>query len=206
VSLLERSVRDLLDAFASPAPTPGGGSASALAGALGASLLLMVARMTKTRSGSEADRSALDKEAGPLEATRLRLAALVDHDSAAYESVVAAFRLPRSTDSEKGARRQAIQAATRTATETPLAIMEACGDALASARAVAAAGNPHAASDVRVAVALLAAATAGAHENVAINLPGLSDPAVRADLEERAAAARERAVSGQAAALGALAG
>jgi glutamate formiminotransferase/formiminotetrahydrofolate cyclodeaminase len=206
VSLLAASARELLDAFASPAPTPGGGSASALAGAIGASLLLMVARMPKTRSGAESERAALDREADRLEAARARLTALVDEDSAAYESVMAAFRRPRSTDEEKAARKQAIQAATTTATETPLAVMQACADGLSSARAVAAAGNPNASSDVRVGIALLAAGCTGACENVAINVPALSDPVVRGALEAAAAAARERAAQAQAAALGALAG
>jgi formiminotetrahydrofolate cyclodeaminase len=205
VSLLDRSARDLLDAFASPAPTPGGGSASALAAAVGASLLLMVARLPKTRSGSEGERAALDGQLEQLASARQRLAALTDEDSAAYDAVMAAFRLPKGTDEEKAARRRAIQAATRGATEVPLAVMQTCADALDSARAVAAAGNPNASSDVQVAIGLLAAGCAGADANVTINLTGLNDPGVRGELEAAAAAVRQRAAAAQAGALAALA-
>jgi formiminotetrahydrofolate cyclodeaminase len=184
--MLDRSVRDLLDEFASSAPTPGGGSASALAGALGASLLLMVARMPKTRGGSGDERATLDRVAVDVARLRARLAALVDEDSAAYDAVVAAFRLPKATDEEKAARRAAVQAATRHATTTPLAVMEACAEALGMAGQIAACGNPNAASDVQVGMALLSAACRGAYENVAINLPGLSDETLRAELAGRA--------------------
>lgn len=205
MSLLDRSGHDLLEAFASSAPTPGGGSASALAGALGASLLVMVAGMPKTRTGAEAERAALDIAAVAIGAARRRLAALVDEDSAAYEAVMAAFRLPKATDEEKAARRQAIQAATRTATETPLAVMRACGEALDGARAVAASGNRNAASDVRVGIALLVAGATGAFENVAINLPGLSDEGVRTEVQRAAGEVRDGVASAQAQALAALA-
>ena len=103
-SLIDGSVRDLIDAFASPAPTPGGGSASALAGAVGASLLLMMSRMPKTRAGTDAERETLARWSAPLDDARSRLTALVDEDSAAYDAVVAAFRQPKSTDEEKAAR------------------------------------------------------------------------------------------------------
>lgn len=190
MSLIDGSVRDLIDAFASPSPTPGGGSAAALAGAVGASLLLMISRMPKTRSGTDADRETLARWAAPLDMARSRLTALVDEDSAAYDAVVAAFRQPKSTDDEKAVRRTAIQAATLGATEVPLAVMEACVSALAGGADVAACGNPNASSDVRVGVSLLAAGCDGAFENVAINLPGLSDEVKREALGVKAAELR----------------
>lgn len=187
MSLIDGSVRNLIDAFASPAPTPGGGSASALAGAVGASLLLMVSRMPKTRSGGDADRETLVRWSGPLDRARSRLTSLVDEDSAAYDAVVASFRLPRISDEEKAARKAAVQAATLRATEVPLAVMETCASALAAGADVAACGNPHASSDVRVGLALLAAGCDGAFENVAINLPGLADEVSRERLGVKAA-------------------
>lgn len=197
------ALADLLDAFASDAPVPGGGSASAAAGALGASLLLMVAGMTKTRSGAPEETADLAEAAARLRPLRDRLAALVDRDAEAYEAVVAAFRLPKGTDAEKAARTAAIQAATMTATEAPLDTMRACRDALRHAVIVARNGNPNAASDVGVALELLAAGLKGAALNVNINLGSLADQAVadrmrweREDLErtaaEEAARARER--------------
>lgn len=199
-SLLSLPTRDLLDAFAATTPTPGGGSAAALSGALGASLLLMVARMPRTRGGSDAERAALDAAAAALLPLRDRLAGLADEDTAAFDGVMAAFKLPKGTDAEKAARKAAIQAATRQATETPLSVMRAAAGALDLARPVVAHGNANAASDVRVGVSLLLSACEGAHENVIINLPGLPKDVstalaseadrVRAAADRAAAAAR----------------
>jgi formiminotetrahydrofolate cyclodeaminase len=175
--LVDRSVSQLLDAFASSDPTPGGGSASALAGAIGCSLLLMVAHMPKSKTGPEADREPLDgviRRIGPV-ASELR--ALVDRDTAAYEQVVAAYRLPKNTDPEKASRREAIQRAMRVAIEAPLAVMRACRAALDDVRIVKEHGNPNAASDVTVASELLRAGLNGARANVEINLGSVSDAA-----------------------------
>jgi formiminotetrahydrofolate cyclodeaminase len=84
----------LLDAFASNTPVPGGGSAAALAGAVGASLLIMVAGVPKTRHGTDEERQALDAAAGRLRPVRDELKALIDRDSDAYTSVLHAYRLP----------------------------------------------------------------------------------------------------------------
>lgn len=173
--LVNKTVAEILDAFASTDPTPGGGSASALAGAIGASLLLMVAHMPKTRSSSEADRGALDRAAALLIPAAAELRTLIDRDTAAYDAVVAAYRLPKSTDGEKAARKEAIQKAMREAIEAPLGVMRACRTALAQLPLVEAHGNPNAASDVQVGRALLSAGLAGARANVEINLPRISD-------------------------------
>ena len=193
MSLIDGSVRSLIDAFAAPSPTPGGGSASALAGAVGASLLLMVARMPKTRSGADAEREALARGSASLDTARARLASLIDEDSAAYDALVAAFRLPKATEEDKSARRAAVQAGTLRATEVPLAVMEACAQALEAAADVASCGNPNASSDVRVGIALLLAGCDGAFENVSINLPGLADEQKREGLGARAAGLRSAA-------------
>jgi formiminotetrahydrofolate cyclodeaminase len=173
--LVDRTVSQLLDAFASSDPTPGGGSASALAGAIGCSLLLMVAHMPKSKAGPEADRAPLDgviRRVAPL-ASELR--ALVDRDTTAYEQVVAAYRMPKSTDAEKGSRRDAVQRAMRAAIEAPLAVMRACGAALEDVRTVKEHGNPNAASDVTVAAELLRAGLNGAKANVELNLGSVTD-------------------------------
>ena len=190
MSLTDGSVRALIDAFAAPAPTPGGGSASALAGAVGASLLLMVARMPRTKSGAETERATLDRWSSHLAAARERLTSLVDEDSAAYDALVAAFRLPKATDEDKAARKAAVQAATLRATEVPLAVMTACAGALEAAADVATYGNPNASSDVKVGVSLLLAGSDGAFENVTVNLPGLADEGRRETLGVRAAELR----------------
>ncbi len=191
----------LLNAFTSCDPTPGGGSASALAGAVGASLLAMVAGLPKTRHGSDEDRQALDAARGALVDLRDQLAELVDRDTQAYDRVMAAFRLPKGSDQEKAARSAAIQTALRAATETPLAVMRACAEATRLGDTVAERGNPSASSDVQVGLELAVAGLRGAKLNVEINLGSVKDAGfvegAAADVarllaEAEAAAARAR--------------
>lgn len=181
--LITRAVSDLLDAFASPDPTPGGGSAAALAGAIGASLLAMVAGMPKTKTGAPEARAALDEARRRLMAARATLIGLVDRDSAAYALVVAAYGRPKGTDAEKAARREAIQHAMRIATDVPLETATVCAGALGDAAAVEAHGNPNAMSDVGTGLALLGAGLRGALLNVDANIGSLTDPAVVAELQ-----------------------
>jgi glutamate formiminotransferase/formiminotetrahydrofolate cyclodeaminase len=180
------ALADLLDAFASSDAVPGGGSAAALAGALGASLLLMVARMSKTKSGAPEETADLAEAAGRLQSLRDRLLELVDEDSDAYRRVRTALRLPRSTDTENAARTTAVDDAMRAATETPLDTMRACQQALCGAVVVAANGNRNASSDVGVGIDLLAAALRGARMNVDINLAALTDAAYISRVREEA--------------------
>jgi formiminotetrahydrofolate cyclodeaminase len=185
--LVDRSVRDLLSAFSSSDPTPGGGSASALASAIGASLLIMVTGLPKTRNGSDEDRQALAAARAALEGIRQMLVDAIDADTQAYDEVVAAYKLPKATGGGQTARKEAIQRALRAATDVPLGVVRASADALAHARSVEAHGNPNAASDVGVAVALLKAGAQGARLNVEINLGSVTDSGyadrVRTDLE-----------------------
>jgi formiminotetrahydrofolate cyclodeaminase len=169
------TLAELLDAFASNQPVPGGGSAAALAGAVGASLLIMVAGVPKTRHGTDEERAALSAAATRLRPLRDELAALVDRDSDAYASVMEAFGLPKSSDAEKAARRHAIDAAMREATEAPLATMRACERVMREAEAIAAGGAPSAASDVAVGIELLKTAARGAAMNVDTNLAAMKD-------------------------------
>ena len=166
---------DLLDAFASNQPVPGGGSAAALAGAVGASLLIMVAGLPKTRHGTHEEREALTAAAGRLRPLRDELASLIDRDSDAYTSVITAYRLPKSTEPEQAARRDAITTAMRSATEAPLATMRACERVMREAETVSSGGAPSAASDVAVAIELLKTAARGAALNVDTNLATLND-------------------------------
>ncbi len=190
-------VSDLLDAFSSPDPTPGGGSAAALMGALGASLLAMVAGLPKTKTGAPEERSALDDARADLLRVRKTLVDLVDRDAAAYDLVVAAFKRPKSTDEEKAARSAAIQDAMRVATEVPVETFRACAEAVEAARVVAEHGNPSAKSDVAVGVHALQAALMGAAFNVEINIGSLKDAALvdRLTAALREAQARAAAAS-----------
>ena len=173
--LIERPLRDVLESFAAPRPTPRGGAGAALAGAVGASLFVMVAGMPRTRRGGEADRQALDQVLRELRPSRDHLADLVDRDSEAYDAVVAAHRLPKSTPDEQAARTAAVQAALRGATEVPLDVMRACQAVVHEGTTVARHGNPAAASDIGVALELLVAALRGAAANVRANLESVRD-------------------------------
>jgi formiminotetrahydrofolate cyclodeaminase len=174
-SLVNRQFHELLDAFASNQPVPGGGSASALAGAVGASLLIMVATLPKTRSGTEEERTQLNAAAERLRPLRDELASLIDRDSDAYTSVIDAFRLPRSNEVEKDARRTSIDAAMRAATEAPLATLRVCEQVMRDAKTIAAGGAPSASSDVAVAIELLKTAARGAALNVDTNLESIKN-------------------------------
>src|SRR2546425_11948942 len=121
--LADKSLRDLLGAFASSDPTPGGGSASAVASAMGASLLMMVSALPKTRSGSDEDRAALAAASSALVGIQQQLIEAIDADSVAYDGVVAAYKLPKATEPEKVARTSAVQRAPPTPTDVPLGIL-----------------------------------------------------------------------------------
>jgi methenyltetrahydrofolate cyclohydrolase len=175
--LADSPLRDLLAAFSSPDPTPGGGSASALAAAIGASLLMMVAGLPKTRSGSDTERTALTAAGSRLDGIRARLTAAIDTDARAYDGVVAAYKLPKATADEQAARKAAIQQALRAATDVPLEVMRLSASALEQAKTIAANGHRAAASDVGVATALLRAGVRGAALNIDINAGSVSDQA-----------------------------
>ena len=197
-SFSNMTVSELLEALASAEPTPGGGTAAAVAGAMGASLLSMVSGLAKSKTNADDEKVALEAARLALEPVRAELMRLADADSDAYDQVMAAYRRPKTTDEEKAARTVAIQAALRQATVVPLETLRTCASAMPLAAQVASAGNRSAASDVGVAVGLLEAAAAGAEANVRINLTGLKDSAFNANVvaettrlvAETAAAAR----------------
>lgn len=200
--LVKQSVSDVLAAFRAATPTPGGGSAAALAGAMGASLVAMVAGLPKPTAATEEDvqrlRAAGDRSGG----IAVELERLVDVDSAAYDLVMAAYKRPKVTDEDKAARSAAIQAAMREAIAAPLAVMRACAGAAEQAVVVAALGNPSASSDLRVGLELLNAGLRGAALNVEINLGSVKDAdyvgKVKADLTEFARAiGHESAAAGR---------
>ena len=136
---------------------------------------MMVAGLPKTRSGSDQDRAALAAAMHMLTGTRQRLTDAIDADTAAYDRVVSAYKLPKGTDEEKSLRQAAVQRAMRGAIDVPLEVMRLSADALEAAQAVAAHGHQGAASDVGVAVALLRAGLRGARLNVDINLTSVHD-------------------------------
>ncbi len=193
--LIDRTLPSFLDAISSAEPTPGGGSAAALAGATGAALLAMVAGMPKTRTNAIVEREALDQAHTELLALQETLVQLIDRDASAYDLVVAAFRKPKATDEDKVERKAAIQDATRVATEVPVDTMRACVAAMRAGLASVAHGNPSAASDGKVGFRLLMAAALSAKDNVDINLGGLTDLALQARLKEESEQLAAQAVA-----------
>lgn len=169
--LTELSVADLVARLATDDPVPGGGSASALAGAMGAALIQMVVELTAGRSASANDERALTETRGAAASLQSELLRLAEADSAAYASVVAARRMPRGTELETESRRVQLDAAIREATRAPMYTTSRAGDVLVLAERLARIGSRHAISDVGVAGHLAAAAIRGAALNVGINLP-----------------------------------
>lgn len=176
------SVEDLATALASDAPTPGGGTAAALAGAMGAALAEMVAGLTLSKEKYVDAHDVVRPIAGAARRTRAELLRLADKDSESYDRVLAARRLPKETEEERAERSRQIAAANRHAAEVPLQTAREAARLLHHIPTLAAKGNPNAASDAGAAALLLAAAVEGALLNVAINLDGAGDPAFAEEL------------------------
>ncbi len=185
--LINLTLTEFADALGSDKTAPGGGSAAALAGALGGALAVMVARLTLGRAKYAAQQGEMAVVEVRADLLKTKLLALVDADTAAYNQIVEAYKLPKDTDAQKAERAAAVQIAFRAATEAPLATAEACAEVLALAGQVAARGNRNAASDAAVAALLAHAGLIGAVRNVRINLGTLQDEAFRAHAENRVA-------------------
>jgi formiminotetrahydrofolate cyclodeaminase len=177
-----------LDRLASAGPTPGGGSAATLVGALGAALCAMVARITAANERYGTVRSDALGIVAAADALRERFAAARPLDEAAYERVVAASALPKATDDEKRARTIALQAALTGAAEAPLAAAGLSAEGMALAERANALGNTHLVSDVECALHFFRAALAGSVANVRINHHFIKDAAIVKAQEERLAA------------------
>ncbi len=171
--LVERTLRAFSDDLASDAPVPGGGSAAAYAGAMGAALAAMVARITAKKEGSSDSPDFI----GEMDRLRGELLRLVDADSAAYARVAEAMRLPRKTEEEKRARTDRMQAALVTASEVPLEVAKTARRLLEACERSVASASPMTASDIGVGALLAETALRGAALNVMINLASIKDPA-----------------------------
>jgi methenyltetrahydrofolate cyclohydrolase len=197
------SVGELTSRLASRDPIPGGGSAAAIAGAMGAALVGMVAELTIGRPDAEGYDAELRSIRDAADELRVELLALAQTDAEAYDGVVRARRLPRSTDDERTARRVALDEAMRAAADAPLQVARRAAEVPQLATRVAAIGNPNAVSDAGFAAQLGSAAVRGAALNVRINLPYLpageplrdEAPTKLAELERRVAEMERQALA-----------
>lgn len=169
------SFEGLLAAFSSSSPTPGGGTAAALAAAMGAALAEMVAALTLSKEKYSASHDAVRPIAGAARRARQEFLWLAREDSEAYDAVVAARALPKETDDERSARVRRMAESNRLAAEVPMRTARAAVRLLATMPELAAKGNPNAVSDAGVAALLLDTATQAALLNVEINLGGADD-------------------------------
>ena len=170
-----KGLTEFLDELAAPTPTPGGGSVAALNGALGTSLLAMVAGLTIGKKGYEAASAEMIRAHAALDPMRHRFAMLATQDAQAFRAVMAAFKLPKTTDAEQQARSAAIREANRGACEVPLKVMLLAVEAMRVGAKIAEQGNKNSISDVGVGGLCLKLALQGAFLNVRINLPGIKD-------------------------------
>lgn len=171
----DQSVESFLGALASKSPTPGGGSAVAVLGAMGAALVSMVANLTigkKNYEGVEADMFDALHEADRL---REQILSLVAADIAAFDQVMAAYGLPKETEAQKQSRSEAIQLGLKAATEVPLVCAKLCREVILLSRSVAEKGNRNVISDAGVAVLSAHAGFRSAVLNVHVNTGAIRD-------------------------------
>ncbi|MDP5171075.1 MAG: glutamate formimidoyltransferase [Bacteroidia bacterium] len=171
--LVQMNLREFANLTASDAPAPGGGSVSALVGAVGVALGTMVTNLSANKRGWEDRLDEFNPWGKKGQALKDQLLLLVDEDTAAFDKVMESFRLPRKTEEEKAARKEAIQTATLYAAEVPLRIAKTAGEAYPLLQAMADIGNPNSITDAGVGALCVHAAIQGAILNVRINIESL---------------------------------
>jgi glutamate formiminotransferase/formiminotetrahydrofolate cyclodeaminase len=174
-TLVDMNLIAFADETASESPAPGGGSISAYVGALGISLATMVANLSSHKTGWDARWKEFSDWAEKGQQIKDSLLNLVDEDTNAFNKIMNAFGLPKSTDSEKAARALAIQEATKFAIEIPFKVMELSLQSMEIIKAMAETGNPNSVSDAGVGALCARSAVMGAFMNVRINASGYSD-------------------------------
>ncbi len=193
--LVDLTVRGFVEETASESVAPGGGSVAAAMGAMGAALGTMVANLSSHKRGWDDRWEEMSDWAEQGKELHDQLLRLIDEDTAAFNRVMAAFRMPQETAADKQARKQAIEDATVAAIEVPFRVMELSRAALDVAKAMAEIGNPASISDAGVGALAARAAVHGAFLNVQINCPGLTDKARVADFIARGKAIEQESVA-----------
>jgi len=175
--LVHSNLKQFADETASESPAPGGGSIAAYVGALGVSLGTMVANLSAHKRGWDERWEEFSEWAAKGQEQKDRLLKLVDEDTNAFNGIMEAIRLPKSSKTEKELRITAIEAATRRAIEIPFAVMKQSLASFELMKAMAKTGNPNSISDAGVGALCARAAIHGAYLNVKINVGGLKDKA-----------------------------
>lgn len=177
--LVDRTIKDFVDAVESNEPTPGGGSVAAVAGSLGAALTAMVGNLTFGRKAyeglDEETKEVFNNSFNSVIELKEKLYKLVDEDVNAFQGFMVALKMPKETEEEKTARKKAMEKATIEALEVPLTTAKECLSILQLQKVFADHGNINAITDVGVGALMAYAGVEGALFNVTINLKGLSD-------------------------------
>ncbi|MDL2317811.1 cyclodeaminase/cyclohydrolase family protein [Eubacteriales bacterium OttesenSCG-928-A19] len=173
--LKDQTIQEYIDVLASGAPAPGGGSAAALAGAQGAALGAMVTELSIGKKKYLEDTEALSAGRDVLRSLAMELTQDIDRDTAAFNAVSAAMKLPKDTAEQREERKAAIQRALLEATHAPMNVCRRSAAALEEIEALVGKSNTNAASDLGTGAAMLRAATQGAWLNILINLSSLAD-------------------------------
>lgn len=196
VSLLaDQPLTEFVQSVASEAPAPGGGSVAAAVGALGSALGTMVANLSAHKRGWDDRWEEFSDWAEQGKAIYEELLGLVDEDTAAFDAILASFRLPQSSEAERAARHQAIQQATKRAIEVPFQVMQASVKSMKILEVMAMEGNPASVSDAGVGALCARAAARGAYMNMQINSGDLEDKDAVEDLLTRGKALEEEAAA-----------
>ncbi len=192
--LVNMTLSDFADETASESPAPGGGSISAYVGALGASLATMVANLSSHKKGWDDRWEEFSNWAEQGQQYKNELLSLVDLDTTAFNKIMTAFGLPKSTDDEKAIRTQAIQDATKYAIEIPYQVMQAAYKSMEVIKAMAENGNPNSVTDAGVAALCARTAVLGAFMNVKINASGYKDMAYTTHVLEEGGVLEKKAM------------
>ena len=194
MKLVEMKVNEFVDLMASDEPAPGGGSAAALEGALGAALTAMVCALTVGKKKyADVQELAIESQKKGNE-LKAQFVDVIDRDTEAFNAVSAVFAMPKDTDEEKAARKAAMQEALKGCTKTPFEMMELACQALELTRSVVGKLNASAASDLGCAALSLKAAIQGAWLNVLINIGSLKNKELAEDYRKKGEALLERAL------------
>ena len=188
MELKKMTVEGFIQETSSSSPAPGGGSIAALNAASAAALIEMVAHLTIGKEKYASSEAEMKEVAAKPADLKEQFLALIDEDSAAFNKIMAAFKLPKATDADKKVRHEAIQDATKGAALVPFRVGEAANQLFGLADAVITRGNPNAVTDGAVAAMNARAAVRGAFLNVKINLGSIKDEAFVADLKAKMAA------------------